>query len=368
MNDSQLPLIEKKSYRIPELKLENGAVLKNIHLGYESYGKLNEAGDNAILIPHYYSGTSHAAGRYAPDDLEPGYWDKLIGPGKAIDTDKYFVFAGDSLCNLQAKSPNVITTGPRSINPETGKRYGLSFPVVSIGDMVQTQKALCDQLGVKKLHAVVGPSMGSITALQWSAMYPDFVDRVIAVIPGGLEAPPYLIMTLNSWCAPIYQDPKFNDGNYTDDNEPAEGLKQALKNVTLTGVHYGWAQRLFGRRENGASPTLSLKNHHAIEDALEATATERMKMADANSFLYIARAVQSYSITHLKNRIKARCLFLPAKSDLLLFPDYAKQGAEELRTEGVEVQLFELDGDGGHLDGIYEISQAAGTIRRFLES
>src|SRR5882762_282129 len=153
-------LTEKRFFTLPQYITVGGKPIKNLRVGYETYGKLNAAGDNAVFVPHFFSGTSHAAGRYKADDKAAGYWDAIIGPGKAIDTDKYFVFSSDTLVNLSANDPNVITTGPASIDPATGKPYGLRFPLVTIGDFVRVQKALVDHLGIGRLHAVMGPSMG----------------------------------------------------------------------------------------------------------------------------------------------------------------------------------------------------------------
>ena len=179
------PLVEKQSFTIPEFSTQGGAVVRDMTLGWEAYGSLNEAKDNVILITHYFSGNSHAAGRYAADDKAPGYWDSIIGSGKPIDTDKYYVISMDTPVNLGAHLPTVITTGPASINPETGKPYGMDFPILSIRDFVETQKALLDSLGIEKLHAVMGASMGSLQAYEWGAAYPDRVERVIPVIGSG---------------------------------------------------------------------------------------------------------------------------------------------------------------------------------------
>src|SRR3954465_2103184 len=153
---------EKKFYSLPQYTTVGGKVIKNVRLGYETYGTLNAAGDNAVFVSHFFSGTSHAAGRYKADEKAAGYWDAIIGPGKAIDTDKYFVISADSLTNLNVKSPMVGTVGPATINPDTGKPYGASFPVVSMKDSVRAHKVLVDSLGVKKLQAVAGGARGTL--------------------------------------------------------------------------------------------------------------------------------------------------------------------------------------------------------------
>jgi homoserine O-acetyltransferase len=361
-------LVHKCAFEIPELLLECGRRLKNVRVGYETYGELNEARDNAILICHYFTGSSHAAGRYHESDPEPGYWEPLIGPGKAIDTDRFYVVSVDSLCNLNAKHPQVMTTGPRSIDPSTGKPYGASFPVVTIGDFVEVQMRLCSSLGLPQLYAVAGPSMGALQALEWTARYPEFVGRAICAISAGLKLEPYLIAQLNTWCAPIRLDPNFQNGNYADDEEPRAGLAQAFKLVTLDALHPTGVRRLFARRwaDREKNPLHSLDHLYSVENALEQTATDRARFADANSFLRIARAVQLFSIEERKERLRARYLFLPASSDILMFPFYSENAVAELRKLGLEATSFTIEGDGGHLDGLNAIGQASDVVREFL--
>src|SRR5882672_627585 len=222
-------LTEKRFFTLPQYITVGGKPIKSLRVGYETYGKLNAAGDNAIFVPHFFSGNSHAAGRYKADEKAAGYWDAIIGPGKAIDTDKYFVVSADTLVNLNVKSPLVGTSGPATINPDTGKPYGSSFPVVSMRDFVRVHKALVDSLGVKKLVAVAGASGGSIQAMEWGAEYPVVVERVIHVIGPGLDIHPYVIGLLDLWMMPIKLDPNWKGGDYYGGAEPNEGLAQALK-------------------------------------------------------------------------------------------------------------------------------------------
>ena len=189
---------------------------------------------------------SHAAGKYKPTDAAPGYWDPIIGAGRPIDTDKYFVISADALTNLSTKDPNVTTTGPASINPDTGKPYGMTFPVVTYRDSVKVHKALVDSLGVKKLYAVAGASGGSIQAMEWAATYPDFVPRVVHVIGPGFDISPYVLEMLDVWALPIRLDPRWNNGDYYGKEEPVAGTAQALKIITITARAHGWAEKTFG--------------------------------------------------------------------------------------------------------------------------
>src|SRR5262245_10266941 len=260
-------LTEKKFFTLPQYTTAGGKTIKSVRVGYETYGKLNAAGSNAVFIAHFFTGTSHAAGRYKADEKAAGYWDAIIGPGKAIDTDKYFVVSADALTNLNVKSPLVGTVGPATVNPDTGKPYGSSFPVVTMKDSVRVHKALVDSLGVKKLVAVAGASGGSIQAMEWGAEYPDFVERVIHVIGPGLDIHPYVIGLLDLWMMPIKLDPNWKGGDYYGGAEPNEGVAEALKTVTLTALHFGWAEQVRGYKwaSEGKNPQDAMANLVARE-------------------------------------------------------------------------------------------------------
>ena len=362
-------MTEKKFYTLPQYTTVGGKIIKSVRVGYETYGKLNAAGDNVVFVPHFFSGTSHAAGRYKPDEKAAGYWDAIIGPGKAIDTDRYFVVSADALANLNVKSPMVGTVGPATINPDTGKPYGASFPVVSMRDSVRVHKALLDSLGVKKLRAVAGASGGSIQAMEWAAVYPEYVERVIHVIGPGLEIQPYTLGIIDLWTMPIKLDPNWKGGDYYGGAEPAEGLAQALKTVTLTTVHYLWAEKLHGYKwaEEGKNPADAMNNLFAIEDALTKSGRARAAANDAGHFVWMAKANALYNVDKEANRIKAKVLFLPAKTDLLFPPEYSQRAAAKLAAQGNHVELYEIDGTNGHLDGIFSIGKVADRIKAFLE-
>jgi homoserine O-acetyltransferase len=363
-------LVQKSTFRQPELLLECGQTLRDVQVGYQTYGKLNSSGDNAILVAHYFSGNSHIAGRFNPNDPEPGYWDQVVGSGKAIDTEKWFVVSSDTLSNLNPGLAHVVTTGPASISPKTGKPYGSTFPVVTIGDFVELQKHLCDFLGIKHLHAVAGPSLGSLQAYEWAARFPDHVSKIIAAIPAGIATEAYLIELVEQWMTPILLDPDFSGGDYYEKNHPARGLAKALELVTFTARHPGWSERLFGRSWADAdkNPLHSMNNRYAIATTIEDFARERSLTADANSFLRLCRAVQLFSVRERLDKIRASFLMVPAASDLLMYPEYADRGAQELAAHGLKVERFTIPGDGGHLDGLGEIGRASEPIRRFLET
>ena len=190
-----------------KIKLENGLEFGPITVAYETYGKLNENRDNAILILHALSGDAHAAGYNSPEDRKPGWWDGMIGPGKAFDTDKYFVICSNFLGGCMG------TTGPSSINPETSRPYGMTFPVITVEDMVKVQKKLMDYLGIKKLLNVAGGSLGGMQALEWSIMYPEFVESA-TVIASATRLSAQNIAFNEVGRNAIISDPNWNNGNY----------------------------------------------------------------------------------------------------------------------------------------------------------
>jgi len=364
-------IVEKRVFELPTYTTVGGDTVKQVRVGYETYGRLNEAGDNAIFIPHFFSGTSHAAGRYAESDPLPGYWDEIIGPGKAIDTDRYFVISADALANVNFKDPNVVTTGPASIDPDTGRPYGLSFPVVSYRDTVRVHKALVDSLGVRRLVGAVGASGGSIQAMEWGALYPDFVPRVVQVIGPGFEIHPYVLAMVDVWSSPIKLDPAWNGGDYYGRAEPVEGVAQALKIITLMAQHWDWAERSFGYEPESPDrpPAERLFNRFRIEAALDAAGAARADMVDANHLLYMSKANQLYRLSEDEiSGIKAKVLFVPASGDVVFPPELSERALRAFRKKGGRAELFMIEGGGGHLDGLYQIGQAAGAIRDFLAS
>lgn len=367
----ELGLVQKQVFTLPSYTTVNGQVIRDVRLGYETYGQLNAAGDNAVFVAHFYSGTSHAAGRYRADDPAPGYWDAIIGPGKAIDTDRYFVVSADTFANLNARDPNVTTTGPASLDPATGRPYGLRFPVVALSDSVRVHKALVDSLGVTKLVAAIGASGGSIQAMEWAALYPDFVERVVHVIGPGFEVHPYVIALVDVWNTPIRMDPRWNGGDYYGGEEPVDGVAQSLKIITLTARHWGWAENAYGYlpAEEGKDPGAAIGNEFGIVGALNAAGAARGHLIDANSVLYMSRAASLYRLTDEEVAgIRAKILFVPAASDVIFPPELSASAMVRFRALGGRAELVTLQGVGGHLDGVFEITQAADAIRRFLAS
>lgn len=366
-------LVEKKVFEMPSYATVGGATIKQVRVGYETIGSLNAAGDNAILIPHFFSANSHFAGRYKTEDTAPGYWDAIVGPGKPLDTDKYFLVSVDTLVNINTKDGTTVTTGPASIDPDTGKPYGLSFPVVEMRDSVNVQKALLDSLGVKKLHAVMGVSGGGIQAFEWGAAYPDMVERIIPV-SATPQLDGFAIARVENWAEAIKLDPKWNHGDYYGKDEPMDGLTMAFMLLNIDARALLWADETYGRKwaDNDKDPGQSIDDAFAIVKWNEDAARARAKVSDANNFIYLARANALFSVggkptlAEGLKLIKAKVLLLPARHDFLLFPTYSSQARDMLAAQGNTVEYVELVGPLGHLDGIAGIAQASDTITKFL--
>ena len=373
---AELPLVQKQRFELAHFTTQNGAQLKQLQVGWEAYGSLNADKSNVILITHYFSGTSHAAGRYQASDATPGYWDAIIGPGKAIDTNLFYVISVDTLVNANVKDPHVITTGPASINPATGKRYGLSFPVVTITDFVEVQKALLDSLSIGQLHAVVGASMGSFQAIEWAQRYPDRVQRLVPVI-GTAYMDAYSAVKLERWAYPIKTDPHWQQGDYYDKpQQPTAGLAMALAWVTLDALNpAGFNQKYPDLRADQAAHQ-DIRASFSALDQLLAVATQRAALQDANHLLYLVRASQLWRAgmgdnwqQAIKN-IQAPVLWLPATGDLLLTPQMAQQSQQALNANANRSnanQLAQIPGSNGHLDGLFNIQAAAPELKAFLQ-
>jgi homoserine O-acetyltransferase len=368
-------LVEKRVFEVPSYTTVGNRTIKEVRMGYETYGKLNPAGDNAILITPFFGGTSHAAGKYKADDRFPGYWDSIIGPGRPLDTNRFFIISVDGLANPNIKDGTTVASGPASTDSDTGKRYGMTFPTITIRDFVNVQKALLDHLGVKRIYAVMGASMGGMQAFEWAAAYPDRVERIIPVV-GAAQSDAFTIGRLESWMAPILLDPHWNGGDYYGKDAPIEGVKVSMKAVLMQTRHPDWANKTFDRKWASADkdPARSMKNLYAVQKFLDEVSSELAAVYDANHLIYQIRAIQLFSLGSKDSlaegikEIKAKVLLMPARNDLLFPPDQSGELRDLLIKQGNQMDFFELDGPLGHLNGIIGISQASDTITRFLSN
>lgn len=363
--------VEKRVFEIENFTFFNGQTIDHVSVGWQAHGELSEARDNAILITHFFSGSSHVAGRYEEGGAL-GYWDAIVGPGKAIDTNKYYVISVDTLVNQEPHNPYVTTTGPASINPKTGEHYGLDFPVTTIRDFVNVQKALLDSLGIETLHAVIGASMGSLQAIDWASAYPERVERMVSVI-GMAQADPWTILSLQQWAEPILNDPNWQQGNYYDAEPPTQGLQQALMQISLQAMHPSALNATLGAANNlQTEPLNNIQSVHNSVAWLRASAAQRARYADANHILYLVRANQLFVTGMMDDldsglqRIQAKTLFMPATNDLLLLPSMSRLAHDRLVELGRDSQYVEIDGHWGHLDGIVSIATQSDVLREFL--
>ena len=369
-------LVTKQVHQIETFTTVGGDTIKNVKVGWESYGSLNANKSNVVLITHFFTGTSHAAGKYSVDDAQVGYWDSIIGPGKAIDTERFFVISVDTLVNINVFDENVVTTGPASINPDTGKPYGLSFPVVTMRDFVNVQKSVLSSLGIQTLYAVAGPSMGAMQAMEWASAYPKWVPRLILVV-GSAQADGWTTALLEQWTLPIKLDPNWRGGNYYNHarkDYPNQGLTAALALITQSALAPGFFNEMNQQLllDADKQAMYDIENSPPIVNWLMERAAQRSTKMDANHLLYLVRANQLF-MTGMQGdlaiglaQIQAKTLFIVATQDLLLMPYHAEQAAKIMQQQGKNVVLKYLEGPMGHLEGLNNISQYSETIREFL--
>ena len=366
-------LMTKKAFELADpLIMEGGAILSGVRVGYETLGELNAAGDNAILIPHFFGGTSHFAGRYQPSDPLPGYWDAIVGPGRPLDPGRHFLIGVDTLANVNALDGRTVTTGPATRDPATGRPYGMRFPQVQIRDSVRVQKRLLEALGVKRLHAVVGASMGSMQAYEWAASYPDLVDRLVAVVPCA-RVDAYTLARLQDLKAAIMLDPAWAGGDYYGGARPVAGLQLALRMMNWLSLAPP-ACDAYGRQwaDPARDPAKDMEATYAIEAFVAGQAAVSAQVADANSMLYTARANELFTLggrATLEEGLKliqAKVLLIPSVNDQLLKVEPTRKVRDLLVAQGKDVTYFELTGPFGHLDGVLGIAQAAEVLGTFL--
>lgn len=350
-------LVEKKFFTFAEppgeITLENGARLGPVTIAYETWGTLSEQRDNTILVTHAFSGDSHAAGYYQgePPDSKPGWWDSLIGPGKGLDTEKYFVICTNILGGCMG------STGPSSISPSTGKPYGLSFPMMTVGDMIETQKKLLDHLEIPSLHSVIGGSVGGMQVLEWCVRYPRFVRSAIPVATTMRHSA--LAIAFNEVARQaIMADPRWNRGDYYGKEPPDLGLAIARMIGHVTYLSDEAMRRKFGRRlQNKDNFSYGFDVDFQVESYLHYQGSKFVKRFDANSLLYITKASDyfdlvnrdesSYSLQSIDGS-STKFLVISYSSDWL-YPTYqAKELVQALKRAGQNVSFVEFEADCGH--------------------
>jgi homoserine O-acetyltransferase len=350
-----------------EMLLECGRTLGPITLAYETYGELSAAKDNAVLILHALSGNAHAAGYNHPGERQPGWWDIMIGPGKAFDTREYFVICSNVIGGCKG------STGPSSVNPQTGRPYGLSFPMVTIRDMVNTQKVLIDHLGIEQLLCVVGGSMGGMQVLQWVVSYPDRVRLAIPIATTSkLSAQAIAFDEVGRQA--IQSDPHWKGGDYYGKPIPRRGLAIARMIGHITYLSDRSMHQKFGRKlQDKTEYGYNFLTDFQVESYLQYKGDSFVNRFDANSYLYISKAMDYFDLAQPHGTIEqalagvqAKFLVISFSSDWL-FPSYqSKEIVSALRHIGAEAIYTEIQTDYGHDAFLLESQQLTSLITNFL--
>jgi homoserine O-acetyltransferase len=342
---TDLGAVEDKTFRIGDFGLQNGETMAEVEIAYETYGRLAPDGRNAVLVTHGYTSSHHAAGRNPANGNQPGWWDGLIGPKKAIDTDRLFVVASNMLGSSYG------STNGASRNPHSGRPYGPDFPAITVRDIVAAQKALLDSLGVHHLVAVAGPSYGGYQAFQWAVAYPEMMDAVAAVVtaPRSQNAE----KSLAELTARLATDPEWHGGHYYGKG----GAKTVLTQMRFeTLMRYGYDEQLAPRYPDRA----------ARERAIRQLAADWARNWDANSLVILRRATVGFDTVKDFAKIRAKVLYVLCRSDVLFPPSLAPGVMNDLAAAGVDARYFELDSDLGHSASGPEHAKWSPVLRDFL--
>ncbi|WP_406657551.1 homoserine O-acetyltransferase [Methanolobus sp. ZRKC2] len=366
MKHESVGAVETQYYNFPlDFRLDSGKDLKGATLAYETYGNLNADKSNAILVCHALTGDAHAAGWHS-GDKKPGWWDTLIGPGKALDTGKFFVICSNILGGCKG------STGPSSINPETGNPYGLEFPVITIGDIVRAQKELVNHLGIQKLFAVIGGSMGGVQVLQWTTSYPESVSKAIAIATTSRSSPQQIAFNEVARIA-IASDPDWNKGDYYTGNSPTHGLALARMIGHITYLSDDSMQEKFGRRlQDKENYDFNIDFDFEVESYLHYQGQSFTKRFDANSYLYITKALDYFDLSRngslkegLKD-VKAKFLVIAVSSDWLYPPYQSREIVAALSANDKEATYREIESNYGHDAFLLESGHLNYLISNFL--
>ena len=361
-------IIEPQCARFESIALEGGATLSPVEVQYETCGYLNADRSNAILITHAFTGDAHAAG-ISHETGKPGWWDNMIGPGKAFDTDRYFIICSNVLGGCQG------TTGPSSINPATGRPYAMAFPVITIRDMVRLQKMLIDHLGIEKLLCVSGGSMGGMQALEWAVSYPDFVRCVIPIATTWRHSAQQIAFNEVGRQA-IMADPDWCEGEYYDKKPPARGLAVARMVGHITYMSDESMREKFGRKLREKEKFgFDFGIDFEVESYLRYRGNQFVSRFDANSYLYITKAEDYFDLTNGTGKLNetfrtvdTRFLVISFTSDWL-YPSYQSQDiVRVLRRINGDVAYCDLQSNYGHDAFLVDIAEQSEIVRGFLDS
>jgi homoserine O-acetyltransferase/O-succinyltransferase len=347
-----------------ELVLESGERLGPVTIAYETYGTLDKDRANAILVFHALSGDAHAAGYHTGDD-RPGWWDNMIGPGKAFDTDKYFIICSNVIGGCRG------STGPASENPATGRPYGLGFPLLSVRDMVEAQAKLIDGLGIDKLLCVTGGSMGGMQALQWAVSHPERVRSAIPIATTARHSPQQIAFNEVGRQA-VMADPNWNGGDYYDGTQPTRGLAVARMVGHITYMSDESMAEKFGRRFKDHGKGAKFEPDFEVEGYLQYRGDNFVKRFDANSYLYITKALDYFDLDSGKGlenvlkSVRAKLLVVAFKSDWL-YPAYqSREIVRACKLAGVDATYCELNSNYGHDAFLLETGELGYLVKHFI--
>ncbi len=363
-NDS-VGIVETQTFAFDSLKLESGEKFGPITLTYETYGSLNKEKSNAILVTHALSGDAHAAGVHAGED-SAGWWDAFIGPGKAIDTEKYFVICSNILGGCKG------TTGPASLNPKTGAPYALDFPLIGVNDIVNAQKRLVDHLGIEKLLSVIGGSMGGQQVLSWLVNYPENLCSAIPIATTIKHSPQQIAFNEVGRQA-IMADEYWKSGNYYTGAAPSKGLAVARMIGHITYMSDSSMAEKFGRQKKESGQPFKFTADFEVEGYLRYRGDNFVKRFDANSYLYITKAMDNFDASNgrplqdVLRGSKVKVLVISFKSDWL-YPAYqSKEIVKACKLAGVQTTYCEVDSTYGHDAFLLEVKEEAHLIKHFLK-
>ena len=360
---SPLGVTQPQTVSLRDFRTQSGHMFARLEVSYLTLGKLSPARDNAILICHALSGSAHVAGQH-PETGRPGWWDYHVGPGKAIDTDRFFVICSNVLGGCSG------TTGPASTDPETGKHYAMNFPAITVRDMVALQARLVEHLGIAQLFAVVGGSMGGMQALAWAT---DFPERLRLCVPIA-TCPSHGAMQIafnEIGRHAILSDPNWQNGNYSDDHAPAHGLSVARMVGHVTYLSEFSMTHKFGRQRQSEA-TGGAPDQFSIESYLHHQGQSFVKRFDPNTYLYLTRALDQFDFLDGKRpdeilaRIRARFLVVSFSSDWLYPPAQSREMVRLLKRANIPVSYINLDTEYGHDSFLIENPPFASLVRDFL--
>jgi homoserine O-acetyltransferase len=352
------------------LQTAGGRRIGPIDVAYETYGTLSPRRDNAIFICHALTGDAHAAGYHAAEDRKPGWWDGFVGPGKGLDTDKYFVICANALGGCQG------TTGPSSVNPETGVPWSRDFPVITVGDIVEVHSALVKQLGIESLLSVIGGSLGGMQVLEWAARFPQQIQSAMVLAAGATLSAQGIAFHAVGQRA-IQADPKFLDGRYYGNEGPRYGLALARMVAHITYLSVESIEMKFGRKLQDAETLaydLLKETEFQIESYLHYQGKRFVERFDANSYIYLTKAMNYFdladgygSLVNALGRTNARYLVTSYDTDWLFPTEQSKELVAALIAAQRHVTFVEFNSPYGHDAFLIELEQLASAVRPFLE-